>query len=563
MATVEELKSALIKAHNAGDYEAANLFASKIKGMQAQPEQSLGSKLSQGAGDLLAGGLRGAGSIGATLLAPVDYAVRALNDGQPWNVGGIDILGQDRRQGMTDALGTLGANTDSIAFKTGKLAGEIAGTAGAGGVVGNAIARAAPAAAPLAQAVATGGMRAGGAAGLLGMGTRIAGGALNGAATSAMVDPSTIAEGAAFGAALPPAVKVMGAAGSGLSSLGKGLLTNILGATTGAGSQAVKSAFEAGKNGATSFLDNMRGKVDIADVVDSAKSAVGALRQQRAEAYKSGMVDIKNDVSVIPFSPVQKIMDKISGMGSYKGVQINKNAAGTVDDLKNVVDQWGQLDPAEYHTPEGMDALKQAIGDIRDSTDHGTAARRAADEIYNAVKTQITAKAPAYAKVMGDYASASKALQETEKALSLGEKASQDTAVRKLQSLLRNNAQTNYGNRMTLAQNLEQASGVDLMSPLAGQAMNSWMPRGLVGAIEQGNIIPLAAKSAGALLAAPIASPRLVGEGAYMLGRAAGKGTAAMKKASQGLLGPQNAYLQDLVARSIPLGLLSYQSGQQ
>lgn len=39
MATEQQLKQALIQAHNAGDKEAANLFASRIKSMQAQPVQ--------------------------------------------------------------------------------------------------------------------------------------------------------------------------------------------------------------------------------------------------------------------------------------------------------------------------------------------------------------------------------------------------------------------------------------------------------------------------------------------------------------------------------------------
>ena len=40
MATIDELKSAVIKAHEAGDTEAAQLFASQAKAMQeAQPAE--------------------------------------------------------------------------------------------------------------------------------------------------------------------------------------------------------------------------------------------------------------------------------------------------------------------------------------------------------------------------------------------------------------------------------------------------------------------------------------------------------------------------------------------
>ena len=223
-------------------------------------------------------------------------------------------------------------------------------------------------------------------------------------------------------------------------------------------------------------------------------------------------------------------------MGSYKGQQINKNAAGTVSELSETVDNWASLNPTEYHTPEGLDALKQAVGDIRDTTQFGTAARRSADAVYNSIKDQITAQAPTYAKVMKDYSEASAALQETEKALSLGNKAAKDTAVRKLQSLMRNNAQTNYGNRLDIAKNLEEKGGVELLPAIAGQSMNSLTPRGITGAIQKGGALLGAVGSGGAsipltIAAAPFTSPRLVGESLYGLGRLTG---AAGSVARQG-----------------------------
>ena len=42
------------------------------------PEESFGSRMLQHAGNLTAGAVRGAGSIGATILAPVDAAARAM-----------------------------------------------------------------------------------------------------------------------------------------------------------------------------------------------------------------------------------------------------------------------------------------------------------------------------------------------------------------------------------------------------------------------------------------------------------------------------------------------------
>lgn len=185
----------------------------------------------QGVGNVLAGAVRGAGSIGATLLSPFDAAARAVNGGKPLTVGGYDVIGQDRRAGMDAGLQSMGAELDSYMFKGGKIASEIAGTAGAGGVVAQGIGRVAPAAvagsprlAQALQAVRSGGFALGGTAatGLAGraadLGVRAAGGAVSGAAQAGMVDPGEIGVGALIGGALPVGVKGLGAAADGLGN---------------------------------------------------------------------------------------------------------------------------------------------------------------------------------------------------------------------------------------------------------------------------------------------------------------------------------------------------------
>jgi len=247
-------------------------------------------------------------------------------------------------------------------------------------------------------------------------------------------------------------------------------------------------------------------------------------------------------------------------------LELKSKAAETVDELKDIVGQWKSLDPTEYHTPEGMDALKQAIGDVRDSTQFGTPARRAADQLYNSVKSEIVKQAPGYSKVMKDYSEASATLKEVEKTLSLGERASKDTAIRKLQSLLRNNAQTSYGNRLNLASTLETKGGVELIPSIAGQAMNSWTPRGMVGAMEKAGAAGIAGASLGGYLspmllaAAPLTSPRLVGETAYALGRGAGVARSATNPARQAMLDLLSAQSGgNAILRTSPTAILSNQ----
>jgi hypothetical protein len=162
--------------------------------------------------DFGAGLIRGAGSIGATLLYPVDAAARGLGVENSW------IGRTDRRQAMTDGLQSAGADVNSLNFQGGKLGGEIAGTAGTGGVLA-AGARGVGAAAPVVNALATGGMRTGLAAptsflpAVGQVGLRAGAGGLTGGTMAGLVDPELAGTGVALGALLPGATHIAGRSG--------------------------------------------------------------------------------------------------------------------------------------------------------------------------------------------------------------------------------------------------------------------------------------------------------------------------------------------------------------
>lgn len=144
----------------------------------------------------IGGAVSGAGSIGASLLRPFE-------SGQ---------ANQERRTGIDEALTSLvGSDPNSTAFKANKLGVQFAGTAGAGGAIAKGLslipgaARALP---TLLPAIESGGMTANGATGAYGMASRVAGGAVNGAATAGLVNPDQTGTGALIGAATPPAVKL-------------------------------------------------------------------------------------------------------------------------------------------------------------------------------------------------------------------------------------------------------------------------------------------------------------------------------------------------------------------
>ena len=307
-----------------------------------------------------------------------------------------------------------------------------------------------------------------------------------------------------------------------IPKLGTEVLPATLGLTTGVGGETVKTAFESGLGGKTAFKENMRGNVPITQVLDDARQNLANMNIAKQADYRSGMVNIKNDKTILDFTGIDKALTNAESMAYYKGKIKDQTAANVLEDMKQKVADWKNSDPAEFHTPEGMDALKQALYESFGKLGkEEKTAYSAGKQVYDSVKSEISAQAPTYAQVMKDYSESSDLIHEIERALGLGQKTTADTALRKLQSLTRNNVTTNYGQRMALADQLAAQGGNEIMPALAGQAMNSPIPRNLAGqsgAIGAGYTAISNPWTAAAL---PFASPRLVGEAAYGAGAAA------------------------------------------
>lgn len=190
---------------------------SKMDSVLMANNPMLQNAMNYNATDAVGGQVRGAGSLGATILAPIDALARYVNNGKPINVGGYDIAGQDRRAGMDAGLETAGVNTDSTQFKTNKLLVEVAGTAGVGGLLGKG-AQAMGATPAMVSALQTGGLNAAGQTGLTGVATRALGGAATGGAVAGLVNPEDALTGALIGGAMPGAIQAAGSAGKFLNN---------------------------------------------------------------------------------------------------------------------------------------------------------------------------------------------------------------------------------------------------------------------------------------------------------------------------------------------------------
>lgn len=194
----------------------------------------------------LAGAALGVADLGNTALNMLTYlpakgadAVRsALPEGSKHLMPNIAQWNRTRK---ADFEHLAQQNDDSTAFKVGRVGGNILATLPAGGVAGQGIkslaalprlAPAAPALGRLATATASGGMRTGAnlatnatrAAKAANMGTRVAGGAIAGGTSAALVHPEDAGTGAVIGAFLPPALAGVGKAARYLGGAAKSLV---------------------------------------------------------------------------------------------------------------------------------------------------------------------------------------------------------------------------------------------------------------------------------------------------------------------------------------------------
>lgn len=166
--------------------------------------------------DAVGGWAGGAGSIGATLFAPFDYAQQGLESLMGAPKRDVSINNQ-RREDIEGGLQSLGVDTTSPQYQANKLLTQVGGSAGAGpalaGVLTNAAPRLAAQIPNLLSAIQSGGMTAGAKTGLGAAATRVAGGAVAGGATAGLVNPEDAKNGFMIGAATPLAVQLAGSAG--------------------------------------------------------------------------------------------------------------------------------------------------------------------------------------------------------------------------------------------------------------------------------------------------------------------------------------------------------------
>jgi len=354
-------------------------------------------------------------------------------------------------------------------------------------------------------------------------------------------------------------------AASTVSGLGKGataLGRATLGTATGAGSDAIRVAFETGKQGgpgATAFRQNMRGLVDEGEILDDARRGMKKISEDRSRAFDKEIATSTNQ-SPMDMKPIMANVEKLAKTATYKEKPIvGADEWAVIQKARDKVAEWAK-DPS-LHSPEGINALRKSIDAIYPGPEQRQA-RRILSGITGDLNLRVASAEPAFGRANAAFAESRDLSNQLEKTMSLSGRAADDTTLRKLLSAGRDNINTSYGYRSRLLDQLESLGGVQLRPAIAGSALHNLAPRGLQAGVAGG--VGSVGFMSGNLAAIPILaaqSPRLVGEVTHAAGRLAGlPGRAAASVAvrtPQGMLDLLATARKSAKLRNLPGNTLS------
>lgn len=357
----------------------------------------------------------------------------------------------------------------------------------------------------------------------------------------------------AAGKATDPIAQTLGVAGKAVKGAGN-LAVEGLGVTTGVGGAPIKTAFDVAREATANnpfsmrVQDNfrrlkeaLRGNSDPAELVSVAQDGLNTMRSDashRFETAKNGPNGWAGDTNLLPFQPIRDAYDKVYASlfsrSNGKPLIRNKAEMDKIEEIGKLISEWE--DNYAGHTLGGLDDLKKALWSLK-GTAETPQLNRVVGQLHGQIKQIVNrqsdilynGKPNLYRRSQRDWERTMNTLDEIERSLSLGKRATNDTATRKLLSVMRDNVHTNYGQRVKGVETLEDLGGVDLLPDLAGMSLASKAPRGLMRTVLGADLIGslgagLAINPKFAWLAAgvPFTSPRLAGEAAVLAGQGAG-----------------------------------------
>lgn len=401
----------------------------------------------------------------------------------------------------------------------------------------------------------------GGALGSGVSGKQIAGSALKGAVSigaAALPGAGTalgkVGQGIALGYATDVAAKLENnkinftpgvgtAVGGFLPILGKALgvgSKKMLGFTSGAGDDVITRAIKNPRAVSAAVKEFARNPEMKQELVERAKSAIQSFLDDRGDEFATRVSKMQAKAPVpktIASNAFKDSVKKFRGIVDENGVLQFGDTTLTDLDQRNLQKAWGKLRSWKNVTPQGLEDLRQAIGNLMD--DYNAVGNSRANVVLGEVKQKLTgemsALIPGYGQTLEKYGAKTQIARAVLSELSLkNSNAKPSTQLNKVMALFRRDPVTI--DKLVKIMGKDQANL--FLDDLAGAVLAQWLPDGMTRQITEGLVgaAGLGLMAGGALSpnlipAAAMASPKLVGKAATAVGRAkqVGLDTAARR----------------------------------
>lgn len=327
--------------------------------------------------------------------------------------------------------------------------------------------------------------------------------------------------GTAVGASLPFVSSLIGT----LTKRGVAL-------TTGAGNEVIDRALKNPDAVGDAIKQYATTNESKAGLVDRAKAAINDflhVRGQEFGASVSGMTakaPISKDVVTNEFATQ---IDKFGGK-IKDGQLVFKDSQLTSQDTNNLKKAWSAISKWSDVTPQGMDRLRQSIGNhMEDFNIAGNSrANSVLGKVQAALKGNMEANIEGYGETLANYGKKTTLAKEVIKELNLTNGAKPSTQISSILKVFKKDPE--IIEKLTTIMGKEEADG--LLNDLSGAILSEWLPSGATRQALEGlgtlggavgvatGHVALPAVAAGAASA----SPRIVGTAATTIGKATQKG---------------------------------------
>ena len=345
----------------------------------------------------------------------------------------------------------------------------------------------------------------------------------------AMIAP----KGSALASTLSKASKIEPiTAGTKAVSIPSGFIAkNTIAKLQGTSADAIGAGYAAGQAGgqsSTAFSKAISGKEDAIKIAEDANESFNKMKKEKQIDFVNTKKRLELDKIKIDANKIQSELTSLIDSKYFNNfTDLSKNSEQLLNNMMDEIAIW-QKNPA-LHNAKGLDMLKRKISDMYPLNPKSRGEQNIVIEVQDIIKNEIINQVPEYAKVMEAYETASKLEKTLINELSLGKK-NASTTLKKLQSVLRNNVNTNFGARLQSFKNIKGIDDINLTERIAGTNLSSWTPTNIAGQTTP-IMAGLTIANPATLGILPFMSPKLTGKTAQYFG----KGSHAVNPALQTL----------------------------